>query len=302
MITTKTKKLRFIINPFSGGGKGKTVLPRIEQFLDTSIYDWDHVFTEHKGHATVLAREAAQKHFDVIVAVGGDGTVNEVAAGLIHTDKIMGIIPAGSGNGLAMHLGLGRKQEKAIQALNAQQSITIDTCKLNDQPFVNLAGVGFDGLVALKVAKSTTRGFIGYLKEFAQVAWSYEPLEYQFFIDEKPFKEKYLFVEVANAPMFGYNFTVAPYAKLNDGLLEVVLVKKAPKWKYFGLIPRMLQSDISKSDLVERFTAKEVVFQLPADRPLHIDGEGFFAQGEVRFSVVPLSLRVIVSGVVTSMI
>jgi diacylglycerol kinase (ATP) len=301
-VTTNKKNIHFIINPFSGGGKGKKILPRIEQFLDSSIYEWDHVFTEHKSHATVLAKAAVQKDYDIIVAVGGDGTVNEVAAGLIHTDKVMGIIPAGSGNGLAMHLGLGRKAEKAIQAINKGKDITIDTCKLNDQAFVNLAGVGFDGLVALKVAKSTTRGFIGYLKEFAQVAWSYQPLEYEFFIDEKPFKEKYLFVEVANAPMFGYNFTVAPYAKLNDGLLEVVLVKKAPKWKYFGLIPRMLQADLNKSDLVERFTAKEVVFQLPENRALHIDGEGFFAQGEIRFSVTPLSLRVIVGGELSSLV
>jgi len=302
LVTSNTKKILFIINPFSGGGKGKKVLPQIEQFLDVSIYEWDHIFTEYKGHATELAKEAVQKEYQIIVAVGGDGTVNEVAAGLVSSNKTMGIIPAGSGNGLAMHLGLGRTPERAIQAINAQQVITIDTCKLNDQPFVNLAGVGFDGLVAFKVAKSKTRGFIGYLKEFAQVAWSYQPLEYHFFIDKKPFKEKYLLVEVANAPMFGYNFTVAPYAKLNDGLLEVVLVKKAPKWKYFGLIPKMLKSNLNNSNLVERFTAKEVVFQLPESRPLHIDGEGFYAQGEVRFSVVPLSLQVIVGGPVSSMV
>ncbi|MFT6021191.1 MAG: diacylglycerol kinase (ATP), partial [Saprospiraceae bacterium] len=95
-MTTNKKNIHFIINPFSGGGKGKKILPRIEQFLDSSIYEWDHVFTEHKSHATVLAKAAVQKDYDIIVAVGGDGTVNEVAAGLIHTDKVMGIIPAGS--------------------------------------------------------------------------------------------------------------------------------------------------------------------------------------------------------------
>jgi diacylglycerol kinase (ATP) len=287
------KNILFIINPFSGGGKGRKVLSIIDKFLDKEQYEYEYVFTEHKGHATELAKAAVSNGFQIIAAVGGDGTVNEVASGLICSEKIMAIIPAGSGNGLAMHLGLGRAPETAIRAINGQEVITIDTCKLNELPFVNLAGVGFDGLVAYKVAKSTTRGFIGYLKVFAQAAWSYEPEAYEFFIDGKPFRGKYLFIEVANAPMFGYNFIVAPQAKLNDGLLEVVLVKMAPKWKYFGLIPRMLQADMSKSNLVDRFNAKEVVFKLPHNSPLHIDGEGFYAQGEIRFSIVPMSLHII---------
>lgn len=290
---TSLRKILFIINPFSGGGKGKKILPLLEQQLPKDSFNWDYQFTKNKGHATELAQAAVTEGYEIVVAVGGDGTVNEVAAGLVNTSTIMGIIPAGSGNGLAMHLGLGRKPEKAIDIICKQHVITIDTCKVNDQHFVNLAGIGFDGLVAFKVARSTSRGFLGYFREFVQAAWTYKPQHYEFYIDDKAFKDQYLFVEVANAPMFGYNFVVAPMAKLNDGLLEVVLVRKAPKWQYFGLVPRMLQSDINDSNLVERFTAKEVVFKLEENSPIHVDGEGFFASGELRFVINPLSLRVI---------
>ena len=286
-------KILFIINPFSGGGKGKKVLPKIEKYLDAQAFEWTYRFTEAKGHATQIAGEACRDGFDIVAAVGGDGTVNEVAQALANTDKTMAIIPAGSGNGLAMYLGLGRKAKTALAVLNRQHSLLMDTCQMNERAFVNLAGVGFDGLVAYKAARSKGRGFMAYFKELLQAAWNYHAEEYELFIDDMAFKDKYLFVEVANAPMFGYNFKVAPTAKLNDGLLEVVLVEKAAKWRYFDLIPKMLLSDIEKSNLVKRFSAKEVTFYLRHKSPVHIDGEGFFAEGEIKFSINPLSLRII---------
>ncbi len=139
------QKLFFIINPFSGGGKGKGVLALLPTIFKEGAYEWTHRFTEKKGHATELAREAVAGGYDIVVAAGGDGTVNEVAAGLIHSEAILGIVPTGSGNGLAMHLGLGREPGQALELIRQQHVITIDTCRLNEMPFVNLAGVGFDG-------------------------------------------------------------------------------------------------------------------------------------------------------------
>ena len=287
------KSIYFIVNPFSGGGKTKGIGEKIQTYLDHNQFEYTVQFTEAPGHATQLAKAATSSKHSIIVAVGGDGTVNEVAAGLINSDKIMGIIPAGSGNGLAMHLGIGRDIPKAIAVLNNGLPIKIDTCELNGRPYINLAGIGFDALIAYQTANSKTRGFLAYAWQSIRSALVYKAKKYQLLIDGKSFEKEALIIEVANAPMFGYNFTVAPLAKLNDGLLEIVVIRKAWKWRYIMMIPRFLNGTVHKSNLVERYTAKTVSIKLNAPAPVHVDGEGYLLKSDLSFSINPLSLSLI---------
>ena len=143
------KKILFIVNPFSGVGRQRIIEKRIAAVLDHKKFDPVIRYTEAAGHATTLAKEGVQEGFEIVVAVGGDGSVNEVMAGLLESETILGIIPAGSGNGLAMHLKIGRKIDRALEILNTGTVRIIDTCKVNGIPFVNLAGVGFDGHIAV---------------------------------------------------------------------------------------------------------------------------------------------------------
>jgi len=289
------KSIYFIVNPFSGGGKTKGIEEKIQTHLDHHQFKYQVQFTEGLGHATELAKAAVRSDHSIVIAVGGDGTVNEVAAGLINSDKTMGIIPAGSGNGLAMHLGIGRDITKAIGVLNNGLAITIDTCVLNERPYINLAGIGFDALIAYQTAHSKTRGFLAYAWQSIRSALVYKAKKYQLKIDDKVFEKEAIIIEVANAPMFGYNFTVAPLAKLDDGLLEIVVIQKAWKWRYILMLPRFLNGTVHKSNLVERYTAKNVVIKLKEPAPVHVDGEGYLLESDLHFSINPLSLKVMAS-------
>jgi diacylglycerol kinase (ATP) len=166
--TTPKKRIRFIVNPFSGISKKGKLSNQIKEHLDHDLFDYEIKNTQAAGHGTELAREAIKQNLDMVIAVGGDGSVNEVAAALIDSDTILGIIPAGSGNGFARHLGLSTKAVNAIQQLNHGKKIRIDTVKMNGRPFVNLAGLGFDGWVSYKLKKSKLRGFLGYGKIVTQ--------------------------------------------------------------------------------------------------------------------------------------
>lgn len=289
----KRKTIRFIVNPFSGVGKKNKIDQQIQKNLDHKQFQYDILFTQHAGHATELAKAAVKENIDIVVAVGGDGSVNEVAAALIGTKTILGILPAGSGNGFAMHLGLGRNIEKAIRLINTCEVIKIDSCRLNDRPYINLAGVGFDAWVAYKLKQSSFRGFLAYLKFTLQEVFSFKPRNYQLNIDGQNITKKCLVVEVANAPMFGYNFQIAPHAKFNDGLLEVVIIKAAPKWRYLFSAWRFLNGSIHKSSLTECYTVKQISISSDQEMATHMDGEGFLSSQKLDFSIVPLSLNLL---------
>lgn len=290
----RIKKIRFIINPFSGLSRKKNVPSIIEKNIDQSKFVYDIAFTERAGHAIELAKQAVAEHYDAVIAVGGDGSVNEVATSLIGTKVKLGILPGGSGNGFAMHLGLGRNIKKAVQILNSARTITIDTCQLNGRPFVNLGGTGFDALVAYRAKQSTLRGLWAYTKFAVLEAWQYPIGKYKLVIDNQVVESGCLVIEVANAQMFGYNFVIAPQAQFDDGLLDILLVKKAPKWRYLFSLWRFFNASFHKSSLVETFTGKDIKIIGKRPMPVHIDGEGYYLDEDLHFTINPLSLEVLV--------
>ena len=289
------KQIRFIVNPISGTKSKENLDKEILKNLDKNLFDHSISFTEGPKHAIELTSLAVKEGIDIVVAVGGDGTVNEVASALVHTDTALAVVPYGSGNGFAMHLGLGRDPQKALTFLNTSKEIIIDSCKVNDHFYVNLAGVGFDARVVYELKNSKVRGFQAYFKNSVAQAFNYENQVYQIhYDDEETIEGKFLSVTIANASMFGYNFTIAPNADLSDGVLDVVHIKDAPKYKYFANLHRFLNRSILKTPLTHLKFAKKV--SIRSDEPIyfHVDGEGMIIEGELVFSILPASLKVVV--------
>lgn len=289
------KQLVFIVNPISGTKSKENLDTDVSKALDLNLFDYRIAFTEGPLHAVELTKDAVNNKTDIVVAVGGDGTVNEVASALVNSDTRLAVVPYGSGNGFAMHLGLGRNPQKAISFLNDTKELLIDSCRVNEHFYVNLAGVGFDARVAYELKTSKTRGFQAYFKNSFEQGIKYKNQIYKIqYDDSETVEAKFLSITVANASMFGYNFTIAPNADLSDGVLDVVHIKDAPKYKYFANMHRFLNRTILKTPLTHLKFAKKI--SIKSDQPMyyHVDGEGMIGEDELVFSILPGSLKVLV--------
>ncbi len=283
----------FIINPISGGKK-KSKIPRmIDVYLDKSKFNANFSFTEYVGHAAELAEEAAKKDFDIIVAVGGDGTINEVAAKVMQYQKILGIIPQGSGNGLARFLKIPMDIKKAIQLINAYNVETIDCAKLNGKFFFNMAGMGFDAHISAAFANDKTRGLQGYVKMIVKEISSYQPQTYQIEIDGVSYTRDAFVISIANSSQYGNNVFISPASSTTDGLLDVCIIKKFPLYKIPVLVYQMLSAKTHRSTMVEIIRGKHIVINRNKEDAIHLDGESFFMDKEIIIEVLPLALNII---------
>ncbi|MEJ2883766.1 diacylglycerol/lipid kinase family protein [Pedobacter sp. GR22-6] len=283
----------FIINPISGG-KDKLKIPAlIDAHLDREKFNPNFSFTEYVGHASEIAEEAANKNFDVIVAVGGDGTINEVAAKVMQYDKILGIIPFGSGNGLARYMKIPLKPVQAIQLINEGKAGLIDTGRFNGKAFFNMAGMGFDAHISSVFAGNKSRGLSGYLKLGFREVLSYRPQTYRLIIDGKEYIREAVVLSIANSSQYGNNAHIAAGASVTDGLLDVCVIPQFPLYKLPVLAYEMLNAKTDQSDLVEIIRGKEIRILRSQDDAIHIDGEPFFMGREIEVSVAPLSLNII---------
>jgi diacylglycerol kinase (ATP) len=265
--------LLFIINPISGG-KTKVNLPKlVDSYLDKNKFNATYCFTEYIGHASELADSAAQKDFEIIVAVGGDGTINEVATQVLKHRKILGIIPFGSGNGLARFLKIPLSVKKAINVINQNQIIKIDAALMNEKSFFNMAGMGFDAQISAAFVQNKSRGLQGYVKAFLNEMISYKAQEYEVYIDGNKFIQRAFAISIANSSQYGNNVYISPDSAINDGLLEVCIVKEFPKYKLPLLAYQMVRAQTNNSNLVEIFQGKHIEIKRISDGPVHIDGE-----------------------------
>lgn len=290
----RPKRIVFIVNPKAGTNLQKHILKSVDRYLDHRYFTYSIWHTEKAGHAVDLARKAREEAFDIVVAVGGDGSINEVASALLHCETVLGIIPAGSGNGLAMHLGYGRDIDKAVQMLNTAKVQTIDCGRLNGKPFVNLAGIGFDGFVAKQMKDSIWRGFIAYFFKSVKAGLTYTPRVCTIETEDRSITKKCFVITVANGPMYGYSFQIAPDAKLDDGLFSVVIFKDVPRWQYFAAVPSSLKGKIYEAGFVEHYTARRIKVASEGINFVHIDGESIELEGDLEFEMVPKALKVLV--------
>lgn len=286
------KRIRFIINPISGGVKKARIPQMIALHLDHSQFEYDIAITQYKKHAKAIAKEAADEGITIVCAVGGDGSVHEVGTALIGSECHLAIIPTGSGNGLARHLKVPLTVEAALKAINAFNVVRMDTGLANDKPFLGVGGYGFDAYIAKRFDEYHIRGFWGYVQLVYEEYFSYKPTRIQLeFIDEQV-KGNFLLCSIANSSEFGNGFCISPKSKVTDGQFEMVLLSKFAFWNTLGILSRFFFKKIEGSKYIRIIPFKKAKIQL--EIPLaHYDGEPFAVRKEINIEVVPKSLNVI---------
>jgi YegS/Rv2252/BmrU family lipid kinase len=288
------EKIVFIINPISGTRNKKSIPEMIHLGLEKDLYDAEIVFTEYRGHGTKLSREYIERGVKKIVAVGGDGTVNEVATALINTGASLGIVPIGSGNGLARHLEIPMTIKKAVRQLNVSDSIQIDYGMVNQQPFFCTCGTGFDAYVSMEFAKGNKRGIVSYLEKIVKGYFSYKPQHYRIKGANIDINTDAFLLTFANASQWGNNAYIAPKASLQDGKLDISILSKLPITAIptlaFELFTKMIDKDFNVSSL----QTEEITLYRDASGPFHYDGEPYEEGREITIKMIPKGLNVLV--------
>ncbi len=293
--------IAFIINPISGGVSAEAARARAE--LASAIVDRHgdpaEVFvTGRAGHARELAKAAVAQGARLVMAWGGDGTINEVASALVFGDVPLGIVPAGSGNGLARQLGISRAPAEAIRHAIAAEPRRIDVGEMGERLFVNVAGIGFDAHVAWKFNEAgiRRRGFLTYASLTGRALMTYEPATYRIRAEdgEAGAPVRAVLVTVANSPEFGNGAIIAPGARIDDGRLDLVVMEERSRLKTVAQLPRLFQGTVDRAAgcslrRIERAT-------IESDRPMiyHVDGEPVAGGTSLRVRVHPGALHVAV--------
>ena len=288
------KHLVFIINPRAGVEREKEIKSAIAAHLDDSLYSHEIQHTQYAKHGIELARDAANKGAYAIVAVGGDGSVNDIVHGLEGTNAILAIIPKGSGNGLARTMRIPLDTAGAIKVINTGNTVNMDIAYANDRAFISNAGVAFDALISKKFAKSEKRGLAVYSWLVTKYLWLYKPWNFEITVDGKVMVEKAFMVNVANGQQFGYNFKIAPMADYTDGLLDVIVIRSFPKI-LGGLISlRAMTGTITGSPYVTHMRGKEITIKHPDLKLMQTDGDAHECRNEIKFTVKKGMQKVII--------
>ena len=286
------KKICFIVNPVSGLGRQQVIEKLIDQRLDRTLFDYEIVYTNAPKHATELANQAAADNFNIVVAVGGDGSVNETAKGLIGSNTAMAIMPAGSGSGLARHLNIPLDLKKALGLINNGTETKIDTIQLNEQPFVNVAGVGFDAHIGWEFSKFGKRGFSSYIKVIIREFPKYNAQDFELIIDGKSIHKKAFLISFANGSQWGNNAHIAPLADIADGVMDIAILKDFSLLNVLSIGYKLFRKTLHESSHLEILKAKEVIVK-QTGTIAHIDGEPIEVGNTILIKVNPLSLKVI---------
>jgi YegS/Rv2252/BmrU family lipid kinase len=283
----------FILNPKSGRSSSLNVPSLLDQYLDKDKFSPNLIYTEFAGHATELSQQATRQGYGVVAAIGGDGTVNEVARGLLNTDTSLAILPKGSGNGLARHLGIPMNIRHAINILNQQYYAKIDTGTINQHPFFCTAGIGFDAYISSVFAQNTRRGLQTYVRLVLQEFFKFKPQEAVLKLNGDEITTNCFVVAFANASQYGNNAYIAPHADIRDGLLDVCLIRELDFKKAIHLAMGMLTKQIAAGSSAEYFTTTSIEVISENVFKFHADGE--FVGEASRFEVIidPLSLNVL---------
>ena len=265
----------------------------LDEKLDKSRYIPEVIYTEWAGHAVEIAARKAKEEVFAVVAIGGDGTINEIARSLVHTKTALGIIPCGSGNGLARHLQIPMEAKKAIDIINEGLIDIIDYGKINDVPFFCTCGVGFDAAVSQKFAGEKRRGSLTYIKNTVEEYLSYKPEPYELLIDNQTVKEKAFLVACGNASQYGNNAFIAPHANIQDGKMDITILSPFGPLDIAPLAIQLFTKQIDRNSKIKTFKGKEVTIIRQNPGVMHLDGEPIMADSRIEISVLPKSLNVL---------
>ena len=286
------KTISFIINPISGTHSKKALPKLIEETLDHELFDHRILFTEYAGHASELTKRCVEEKTDIVVAVGGDGTVNEVARSLVHTESALGIIPCGSGNGLARHLCIPMDTKKAIDIINADNVETFDYGIINDLPFFCTCGMGFDAFISLKFAEAGKRGPITYVENVLKEGLKYQPETYEVEADDGSHRYKAFLIACANASQYGNNAYIAPGATMKDGEMDVIIMEPFDAFEAPQIAADLFMKTLTSHSKIKTFRTKHLHIHRKQEGAIHYDGDPIMTGTDIDVHIEHEGIRI----------
>ncbi|MCD7899179.1 MAG: diacylglycerol kinase family lipid kinase [Bacteroides sp.] len=287
------KKIIFIINPKSGTQNKESIISQIDEIIDSDRFSWETVTTEYAGHATEIAAEAVVNNVDIVVAIGGDGTINEVARSLVHTNTALAIIPSGSGNGFSRHLQIPMETKKALDIINTGTIELVDYGKINGTSFFCTCGVGFDAFVSLKFAEAGKRGMLTYLEKTLQESLNYQPETYELETEDGTVKYKAFLIACGNASQYGNNAYIAPQATITDGLLDVTILEPFTVLDVPSLAFQLFNKTIDHNSRIKTFRCKNLHIHRNSQGVVHFDGDPMMTGNDIYVEVIKEGLYVV---------
>ncbi len=291
-MSQEKKQILALINPISGTANKDYLPETIRQIVDSSLFDLSIRFTQRPNHAYQLAKEAAGNGYYGVIAVGGDGTVNETASALCDTDTALGIVPNGSGNGLARHLDIPMDINEALEIINSRNIGQYDYCTANDHPFFCTCGVGFDAQVSAKFAKSGKRGPLSYVKSAVSEYLKYRPQSYRITSPEGTIAEKAFIIACGNASQYGNNAYIAPNADMQDGLIDVTVILPITPLDTAMLGILLFSRHIDQDTNIISFRTPSLTIERDKSGIMHLDGETMMMPEKIEIRCHHLGLKV----------
>ncbi len=289
------KRIVFIMNPISGTQNKAGIPELIERTLDHEQFSYELRLTEHAGHASEIANEAKEQGVDIVVAIGGDGTVNEVARAIVHSNTALGIMPCGSGNGLARHLLLPMNLKKSIEILNRCEIHELDYGIINGHAFFCTCGMGFDAFVSQKFAEAGKRGPITYVENVLREGLKYKPETYEIQDEQGTTRAKAFLISCANASQYGNNAYIAPQASMSDGLLDVIIMEPFDVIEAPQISIEMFNKTLDKNSKIKTFKCQRLHIHRKQPGFIHFDGDPVMTDADVDIELKPKGIRVVVN-------
>ena len=289
------KKAVFIINLISGTSDKAAIPGLIDQYLDKTQFEYEIAVTQYAGHASEIAAKAKDDGVDVVVALGGDGTVNEVARAIVHSSTALGIIPCGSGNGLARHLLLPLNVRKAIEVINRCEIRQLDYGIINEYPFFCTCGMGFDAFVSMKFAEAGKRGPITYVENVLREGLKYEPETYTIEDDNGTLQYKAFLISCANASQYGNNAYIAPQASMSDGLMDVIIMEPFDVFEAPQISIEMFSKTLDKNSKIKTFRTRHLHIRRDKPGVIHYDGDPVMTGADIDVELKPKGINIIVN-------
>ena len=298
-MNTDKKRVTFLVNPISGTHSKQEVPELIEATLNRELFDHKVLFTEYAGHAAELARQQADEQTDIVVAVGGDGTVNEVARSLVHTQTALAIVPCGSGNGLARHLCLPMDICKSIEVINSCRIEAFDYGIINGLPFFCTCGMGFDAFISLKFAEAGKRGPITYVENVLKEGLKYKPETYEVKDDTGTHHYKAFLIACANASQYGNNAYIAPGATMTDGEMDVIIMEPFNALEAPQIAADLFMKTLGNNSKIKTFRTKHLQIHRKAPGAIHYDGDPMMTDADIDIRIEHLGIRIVTNPDVT---
>ena len=289
------KKAVFIINLISGTSDKAAIPGLIDQYLDKTQFEYEIAVTQYAGHASEIAAKAKDDGVDVVVAIGGDGTVNEVARAIVHSSTALGIIPCGSGNGLARHLLLPLNVRKAIEVINRCEIRQLDYGIINDYPFFCTCGMGFDAFVSMQFAEAGKRGPITYVENVLREGLKYKPETYTIEDESGTLQYKAFLISCANASQYGNNAYIAPQASMSDGLMDVIIMEPFDVFEAPQISIEMFSKTLDKNSKIKTFRTRHLHIRRDKPGVIHYDGDPVMTGADIDVELKPKGINIIVN-------